>query len=55
MRRDWETLNRILNTQATAFGWCDEYEERVAKYNDEFQVLKLQGRAPAAATPASLS
>lgn len=46
MRRDWETLNRILNTQATAFGWCAEYEERMEKYNDEFLVLHLEGRVP---------
>jgi hypothetical protein len=46
MNQDWGTLNRILNTQATAFGWCSEYEERVKKYNAETKVLKMHGRFP---------
>lgn len=41
---DFETANRIANTQATAFGWCAEYEDRVNKYNEEFIVLKMDGR-----------
>jgi hypothetical protein len=44
MRDDWHTLNTILNTQATAFGWCGEYEERVDGYNKETRVLKMVGR-----------
>lgn len=46
MRDDWATFNRILNTQATAFGWCGEYEERMEQYNTETKVLKMQGRVP---------
>lgn len=46
MRSDWETFNRILNTQATAFGWCGEYEERMQLYNAETKVLKMHGRVP---------
>lgn len=45
-RRDWETMNEFINTQATMFGWCDEYEERVLKYNRDFKVLKAHGRVP---------
>jgi hypothetical protein len=45
-RHDFETLNQILNTQATAFGWCDEYEERIEKYNREFRVSRVVGRFP---------
>lgn len=52
-RADWETLNRILNAQATAFGWCGEYEERMERYNDETKVLKMRGRTPKG-TPVSV-
>jgi hypothetical protein len=41
---DFVHANRIANTQATAFGWCAEYEDRVQKYNEEFKVLKMDGR-----------
>jgi hypothetical protein len=44
MLEDWEHANRFLNTQATAFGWCYEYEDRIERYNPEFKVLKLRGR-----------
>lgn len=43
---DFEQANRIANTQATAFGWCGEYEDRVAGYNKDFKVLKMRGRVP---------
>lgn len=46
MRHDWAAMNRFINTQATAFGWCDEYEERLYKYNTEFRVFKADGRVP---------
>lgn len=46
MRHDWAAMNRFVNTQATAFGWCDEYEERLYKHNSEFIVLKAHGRVP---------
>lgn len=43
---DFVQANRIANTQATAFGWCNEYEERVEGYNKDFKVLKMSGRGP---------
>lgn len=43
---DFVQANRIANTQATAFGWCNEYEERVEGYNRDFKVLKMRGRGP---------
>lgn len=43
---DLETAERIMNTQATAFGWCGEYEERVDKYNNDFDVFSMDGRLP---------
>lgn len=46
MRHDWAAMNRFVNTQATAFGWCDEYEERLYKHNCEFIVFKAEGRVP---------
>lgn len=46
MRDDWRTMNDFMNTTATAFGWCDEYEERIYKYNDSFKVMAVVGRVP---------
>ena len=46
MQHDWQKMNDFLTTQATAFGWCDEYEERLYKYNDSFRVLRAHGRVP---------
>lgn len=46
MCSDWKEANRIMNTQATAFGWCFEYEDRMDKYNEHFTVLKMVGRNP---------
>lgn len=48
---DFVQANRIANTQATAFGWCSEYEERVDGYNKDFKVLKMQGRTPKGSRP----
>lgn len=45
LRHDLDLLNQIMNTQATAFGWCDEYEERIEKYNAEFRAFVFQRRA----------
>lgn len=46
MRHDWDLMNEFINTQATMFGWCDEYEERLLKYNPSFRVLQAHGRYP---------
>jgi hypothetical protein len=48
---DFVQANRIANTQATAFGWCAEYEERLDGYNRDFKVLEMQGRTPKGARP----
>jgi hypothetical protein len=45
-RHDWDLMNEFINAQATMFGWCDEYEERLLKYNPSFKVLKAHGRVP---------
>ena len=44
MQRDWRHLNEIMNKTAQNYEWCDEYEERQARYNEGFSALKLEGR-----------
>lgn len=44
MQRDWVVLNEILNATARYYSWCGDWEERVRRYNDQFNVLKLEGR-----------
>lgn len=43
---DWNLMNEFLCVQATMMGWCDEFEERIQKYNKDFRVLKAYGRVP---------
>lgn len=44
MQEDWQKLNRFYNATAMRYGWCSDWEERIRRYNNEFRVLKLQGR-----------
>ena len=45
MQRDWFRMNALLNATATSWGWCSTYENRLNQYNDEFEVMHLQGRS----------
>lgn len=45
MIHDWQKLNQIHNDRASSNGWCPEYEERQARYNAEFKVMKLSPRS----------
>jgi hypothetical protein len=44
MQRDWVMLNAILNATAKYFDWCSEYEGRLDRYNNQFELLRLEGR-----------
>lgn len=44
MQKDWVQLNAFLNATALYFSWCSDWENRVARYNTDFRVLKLEGR-----------
>jgi hypothetical protein len=44
MQRDWVQLNVYMNGTAVAHSWCGSYEDRQQRYNQGFEVLKLQGR-----------
>jgi len=45
MQYDWALLNEYLNTTARYYAWCSTYEERLARYNANFAVMSLTGRA----------
>jgi hypothetical protein len=45
MATDWRTLNALHNDTAQQRDWCSEYEDRQRRYNAQFEVLKLKGRA----------
>lgn len=41
---DVVVLNEKLNHYAIDQGWCSEYDRIVTKWNEDFQVIELQGR-----------
>ena len=44
IRRDWNTLNEHLNEYADQKSMCDDYENQLSEWNDEFSTLELTGR-----------
>ena len=44
MEHDWRTLNGFFNATAVHRDWCEEYEQRLAGYNQSFKVLRMVGR-----------
>lgn len=41
---DWRLLNSFLNKYADDQSMCGEYERKIAEWNEQFQVVKLEGR-----------
>ena len=44
LRQDWATLNGKINDYANETNMCSDYERRLESWNEDFQLLELEGR-----------